>query len=285
MKSPQIFAIIGSAILLVALYFGGNRVPPPKKMEAPNAQKGQASAVEKANFEDLKKEALAKLEPGKASELNALEQKKDIASYNELSSIWAKSKQGNLSAKYKAEAAKLENTEKSLTFASQYLIDLYSIEQNAPIKAWQASEAAVLLEKLLVLQPKNNDAKVSLAKCYTDGSGEVMKGVLLLREVATANPAHLQAGITLGRLAVQSAQFDKAIDRLEKLNQSHPKNSELLGFLADAYKGQGMKEKENGENEKAAADIAKAKELLQECKQIVNNPNFSKGIDEYIKTF
>jgi cytochrome c-type biogenesis protein CcmH/NrfG len=176
-----------------------------------------------------------------------------------------------MSAKYKADLAKLENTEKSLTFASQYFIDLYTIEQDTALKVWQAAQAAELLEKAVAINSSNISAKVKLAQSYTDGTGETMKGVLMLREVAQADPSNLAAGITLGRLAVQSGQFDKAITRLEKLLIAHPENTEAMYFLAESYKGQG--------------NTAKAKELFNECKKIVNNPNFTKEIDDYIKTF
>jgi tetratricopeptide (TPR) repeat protein len=42
-------------------------------------------------------------------------------------------------------------------------------------------------------------------------------------------------------------------------------------FLAEAYKNQGNKQK--------------AIELFEKCKSIVNNPDFSKEIDQYISTF
>jgi cytochrome c-type biogenesis protein CcmH/NrfG len=132
-------------------------------------------------------------------------------------------------------------------------------------------QAAELLEKAVAINSSNIAAKVKLAQSYTDGTGETMKGVLMLREVAQADPSNLAAGITLGRLAVQSGQFDKAITRLEKLLIAHPKNTEAMYFLAESYKGQG--------------NTAKAKELFNECKKIVNNPNFTKEIDDYIKTF
>jgi hypothetical protein len=52
---------------------------------------------------------------------------------------------------------------------------------------------------------------------------------------------------------------------------SNKKEKEILYFLAEAYKGKG--------------NTSKAKALFNECKQLVNNPDFSKEIDEYIKTF
>jgi tetratricopeptide (TPR) repeat protein len=72
-------------------------------------------------------------------------------------------------------------------------------------------------------------------------------------------------------MSIQSGQYDKAIQRYETVLKLEPKNTEALYFLAEAYKGKGNKEK--------------AIELLEECKKIVNKPEFSKDIDEYIKSF
>jgi tetratricopeptide (TPR) repeat protein len=282
MKKSQLFLILGACILLFCLYFGANTIPPKQKVEV---AKNQPMPAEKASFDQIQAQAYKSLGPAKTAAIKALASKTDLASLQALSKLWTDAKQGNMGAKYKADAAKLENTEKSLTFASQYFIDLYSIEQEPPVKAWQAEQAAELLNKVVSLNPNNLDAKVKLAQCYTDGTGETMKGVLMLREVVAKDSNQLQAGLTLGRLAITSGQYDKSIARLEKLAKAYPKNSEVLGTLAEAFKSQGLKAKEDGETQKAEADIAKAKQLLNECKQIVGNPNFSKNIDEYIKTF
>jgi lipopolysaccharide biosynthesis regulator YciM len=268
MKKPQLFLVIGALVLLLALYFGGNMVPPAKKHEHKTAEN---SAPQKVDFEQLQAKALMALDSLQRATVKGFEGKTDKASIVKLAEVWSKAKQGNMSAKYKADLAKLENTEKSLTFASQYYIDLYNIEQDTATKVWQASQAAELLQKVLAMNPANENAKVMLAQSYTDGTGETMKGVLMLREVAEKNPENLSAGVTLGRLAIQSGQWDKAITRLEKLLSTHKKEKEVLYFLAEAYKGKG--------------NTDKAKALFTECKQLVNNPDFSKEIDEYIKTF
>jgi lipopolysaccharide biosynthesis regulator YciM len=268
MKKPQFFLVIGALALLLALYFGGNMVPPAKKHEHNIAEN---SAPQKVDFTQLQAKAMMNLDSLQRATVKGLDGKTDKASLVKLAEVWSKAKQGNMSAKYKADLAKLENTEKSLTFASQYYIDLYNIEQDTATRIWQASQAAELLQKVMAMNPANENAKVMLAQSYTDGTGETMKGVLMLREVAEKNPENLAAGVSLGRLAVQSGQFDKAIARLEKLLISHKKEKEVLYFLAEAYKGKG--------------NTGKAKALFNECKQLVNNPDFSKEIDEYIKTF
>ena len=75
--------------------------------------------------------------------------------------------------------------------------------------------------------------------------------------------------LILGRLAVVSGQYDKAIARLEKLTKQHPKNAEAFYHLAEAYRAVGKND-----------DAIKA---LEQCKKLVNDPAFSAQIDNYIQ--
>jgi tetratricopeptide (TPR) repeat protein len=68
-------------------------------------------------------------------------------------------------------------------------------------------------EKALELNPDDLDRKVRLAECYSDHQGNVMQGVLLLREVAEKDPGHVEAQMRLGRFALISGQTDRAIER------------------------------------------------------------------------
>jgi len=98
-----------------------------------------------------------------------------------------------------------------------------------------------------------------------------MKGVTLLRDITSKDSTNIAANVILGKLAIQSGQFDKAIKRLELVLSLQAKNTEALYFLAEAYKGQGNK--------------GKAIELFEKCKKMVNNPDFTKEIDQYINSF
>jgi lipopolysaccharide biosynthesis regulator YciM len=268
MKKQQIILVVSALAVVFALFYWGNMVPPAKKHNHAPATQTVAAPFD---FEQLQTKAIAALDSTQQAAVKALQGKTDAASLATISAIWAKAKQGTISAKYKADLAKLENTEKSLTFASQYYIDLYNIEQDSATRFWQATQAQEMLAKVMQMNPTNEEAKVMLGKTYTDGTGETMKGVLMLKEVAEKNPSNLPAGVALGRLALQSGQFDKAITRLEALLGKHKNNTEAMYFLAEAYKGQG--------------NITKAKELFTACKKLVNDQSFAKEIDDYIKTF
>jgi cytochrome c-type biogenesis protein CcmH/NrfG len=132
-------------------------------------------------------------------------------------------------------------------------------------------EAIACFEEALKVNPDNVDTKIALASCYTDGTGETMKGVTLLREVTQKDSNNIAANIILGKLAIQSGQFDKAVKRLERVIALRSDNTEAMYFLAEAYKGLG--------------DKNKAIEMFEQCKRLVNKEEFSAEIDNYIKTF
>ncbi|HNF71400.1 MAG TPA: tetratricopeptide repeat protein, partial [Chitinophagaceae bacterium] len=265
--------------LIAALYFGGNRKAPDKAAVAQQpAEKGAETmgpAAEAIDFMAYTRSAKERLNATDRKKLEDLETKasgeKDVLPVKDLAEFWESKNELNMAASYYKKAAFLENKEKSLTFAGNLLLALMQKTDEAPVRVWQAREAIPCFLKALEMNPQNADLKVALATCYTEGTGETMKGVMLLREVSQADSNHVNANMMLGKLAIQSGQFDKAIARLERVLSRNPKNSEALYFLAEAYKGKG--------------NISRAVSLFEECKQLVNNPDFSKEIDRYINSF
>jgi Tfp pilus assembly protein PilF len=59
--------------------------------------------------------------------------------------------------------------------------------------------------------------------------------------------------------------------RFQTVLEQEPKNMEALLGLAEAYKNKG--------------DKAHAVELFEKSKTLMNNPDFSRDIDNYIKSF
>lgn len=188
----------------------------------------------------------------------------------DLAEFWEAHDDLTAAANYYKKGAILENTEKSLTFAGQLLLVLMQRTQDQAIRTWQAKEAIDCFSRVLEKNPSNNDTKIALATCYTEGTGETMKGVTLLREVTASDSTHIAANVILGKLAIQSGQFDKAERRLAMVVSRQPDNTEAMYFLAEAYKGLGQKEK--------------AVEWFEKCKKLVNNPDFSAEIDRYMQS-
>ena len=97
-----------------------------------------------------------------------------------------------------------------------------------------------------------------------------VRGVQILLAITREKPDDIPANMLLGRMAIQSGQFDKAITRFEVVLKLEPQNKEALFFLAQAWEGKG--------------DKNKAIELLEKCKKIVNDPAFSGEIDQKINS-
>jgi thioredoxin-like negative regulator of GroEL len=178
-------------------------------------------------------------------------------------------------AYYLSEAAKLDNSEKNLTFAARLILENMRRETKTDLKVWEAKTAATLFEKALQLNPENDDLKVGLGSCYVYGEGMVgdaqqtMKGIQQLLQVVKKDSNNMQAQLVLGIGAVISNQNDKAIERLKKVVSFDAHNLEAVSWLADAYAAEGDKQN--------------AIKWYEQSKHLVNNPAYSKEVDERIK--
>jgi tetratricopeptide (TPR) repeat protein len=145
---------------------------------------------------------------------------------------------------YTAEAARLENSENSLTFAARLFLDAVRDEENPSLKQWKALQAKDLFERALKINQANDSSEVGLGMVYLYGGiGSPMEGIQRIRKVADDHPDNAYAQMTLAHASVISGQFDKAIERFEKVLQLQPKNIEAVLSLAEAYERSGNKAK------------------------------------------
>lgn len=239
-----------------------------------------ASMVQPASFDSILTASKLRLAKSAAEEIKNIENELTASHdssgmavvFTRLAHVWEQNKFLPVAAYYGAKGAKLENSEKKLNFAGQFFLDLMNDSSvSESVRMWEAKEAVDCFTRSKDINPDNDTTKVKLATAYIDGTNETMQGVQLLLGITREKPDNLLANLMLGRLAVKSGQFDKAIKRLEGLLEKYPDNTEAIYFLAEAYKGKG--------------DKVKAVELFEKCKKIVNKPEFSKEIDDYINSF
>jgi tetratricopeptide (TPR) repeat protein len=145
---------------------------------------------------------------------------------------------------YTAEAARLENSEKSLTFAARLFLNSLQNEQNAEVKSWKALQAKDLFERSLKINPANDSSRVDLGTTYLFGgiTENPMDGILMLRKVADEKPNFIYAQMMLGHASVISGQLDKAVERYNKVIQIDATNLEATLSLAEILEKQGKKE-------------------------------------------
>jgi tetratricopeptide (TPR) repeat protein len=170
-------------------------------------------------------------------------QNQKIHVYHQLAGFWRDTaRMFEPFAWYTAEAARLENSEKSLTFAAHLFLNSLKEEGNPGLKSWKALQAKDLFERSLKVNPANDSSEISLGAVYLYGGiGSPMEGIQKIRQVAEKDPKNIYAQITLGQASIVSGQLDKAIERFEKVLQLQPQNLEAIISLADVYERKGDK--------------------------------------------
>lgn len=143
---------------------------------------------------------------------------------------------------YTAEAARLENSEKSLTFAARLFWSNLKEEPAPEKKKWKALQAKDLYERSLKLNSSNDSIQVELGEVYLYGGIAMpMEGVGMIRKVAEKNDNNAYAQMAMAYASLTSGQNEKAIERFKKVVQLDPKNLEAHLLLADIYERTGEK--------------------------------------------
>ena len=247
MKRQQLLLLAGATVLFCVIYFFG-KTTPPKDDSAPVAAADSTYNIQKvleASRSQLtadQRSRLAQLE-NSVVRGNVREQKADV--YKQIAEFYRDSAHLLLPyAYYTGEAAKLENSEKSLTFAARFFLENARKQDDEGLKKWMANESKELFEKALVLNPGNDSLKVGLGSCYIFGNiaDNPMQGIMMIREVAERDPSNMYAQYMLGVGGLMSGQLDRAIDRLSTVAAKQPDNVEVKLMLAEAFERKGDKQ-------------------------------------------
>ncbi|RBL93680.1 tetratricopeptide repeat protein [Chitinophaga flava] len=277
MRKSQVLLVGAAVALLVVLYAFGRTIPRSDKQAMSTAAPMQGGqGVEPIAFSELLETAKGKIPAEKLLQINTIETNvirgdvnaQQIAAYKQLYNTWDSLNQLPVAAYYLGQAAKLENSEKSLTFAANLFLAHLQHAQDPRIAKWEADQATALFDQAILLNPANDTLKMSQAMVYMN-TGEPMKGVAKMKEVVAKNPDNIDAQVTLANLAIRSGQFDKAIERLEGVMQKHPDDAKVLFVLAESYRSKG--------------NTKKALELFEKSKQAMKDPELKKEVDNYIK--
>jgi tetratricopeptide (TPR) repeat protein len=258
-KKPQ-WITIGAAILLTAgIFIFGITTPKKKAITATeNAQHGpndghdhgpEQAAITIDTILNLAKKELTNEQVVRLNMLENSISRGDVKDqqlkiYRQLSRFWADTARiFTLYAWYEAEAARLENSEKNLTFAARLFLENLQNDEVERRRKWKALQAKDLFERSLIINPDNDSAKVGLGACYLFGniSSAPMEGIAKIREVVEKDSTNVYAQLTLVKGSLLSGQYDKAISRLKTVIRIEPGNIEAILLLADMYERTGKK--------------------------------------------
>jgi tetratricopeptide (TPR) repeat protein len=186
---------------------------------------------------------------------------------NSLIEGFVSANQYDSAAKYAAELAESEAILAHLQKAGDMYYEAFTYAMD-PEKGQQMGEQArYYYGKVLEQAPEQLDAKAKMAMTYVSSTNP-MQGISMLREVLAADENNEMAIYNLGLLSMQSGQYDRAVERFEKLTQISPDNLQAQFLLGVSYFEAGQKEK--------------AKVQFEAVKEMDGDPSVSASVDEYL---
>ncbi len=280
MKKPQLITIVIAILFVGVLYFFGPTKGKKEKTAAGPVASNMDDGHTVVNIDTFLILGKKKLNSEQVVRINELEhsisrgdvKEQQLKVYQQLAKFWYDSANAfEPFAWYTAEAARLENSEKSLTFAAQLFLNNLQQDEVVDRRKWKALQAKDLFERSLKLNPDNDSAKVGLGSCYLFGniSASPMEGILKIREVTQKDSTNVYAQMMLGKAALLSGQLDKAEERFKTILRINPKNLDVLLLLGEIAEKKGDK--------KAAID------WYQKSLPLVNIPDLKAGIEKRIE--
>ena len=175
-----------------------------------------------------------------------------------------------LVAKYTEEKAKAIPTEVNFMLAGDNFFKAFRLSK---VKPKDLVEGAIRnYEKVLELNPENLQAQTAIGVASVEGSSQLgimpMKGIGILKDVLNKDPKNVDAMTNLGYFAIQSGQFEKAVERFEEVLEIDPQNAEAYIYLTDAYLSQ--------------EKVEKGIETLEKYKSLIDDPIVIKQVEDYI---
>lgn len=256
LKGPFGIALALGLVLFSILYFGFDTKPKEQKaLEKSRAAKLEATGIQ--NILNSAKAALSKEQMTMLDALNhdALGAETDsakVAAFKSLSSGWYEAGYPIISGHYAEEVAKIDDDVDAWSMAgTTYIIGMRGAQEQDE-RSFARSRALKALWNVLDRDPENVSAQINMALVYVEAPDEnPMQGILMLRELNEKYPDKVNVLNQLGRLAIQTNQSEKALQRLTTALKLEPANKNTICLLAMAYQ--------------QAGDKAKAAEFKEKC--------------------
>jgi outer membrane protein len=184
-----------------------------------------------------------------------------------LRTLYTQAGQFDSAAWFAEQAATFFNTTESFLNAGNSYYEAYTFAMEPARQEQLAEKTRAWLGKVTAADSKNLEAKTKIAMTYFTSNPP--QGVGLLREVLAEDPKNEFALYNMGMLAVQSAQYDRAIERLEELKAVNPNHVQGALMLGVAYANKGNKDK--------------ARQQFELVKTLDKDPAVQATADSYLK--
>ncbi len=249
MNKSQYLAALVALLVFLGLYLGFDTTPADQKI----TERSRGIQLESTSFETLLEDARAHLTDEAAKRTLELEEQlakaspgaEQIKALKQLSGWWYEQGQIPVSGAYAEQVAELAKTDTAWSVAGATFFQALIGQMDAKIRDYCGTHAVKAFESAISLNPYQVEHRVNLALVYAENPppDEPMKAVLQLRELERQYPESPAVYNALGRLAIKTGQWERAVQRLEKAWSLDSDNPNTPCLLARAYEGAGQADK------------------------------------------
>jgi predicted Zn-dependent protease len=249
MNQTQQTVLVLAVLLFAGMYFFLGNKPAAHRQEAVS----QSLSMEATSSDALMRRALGALSPDSVVVLTGLEQAlgsvpDDAARSGVLKSVagfWFRNGQREASGLVAEQVAALDNTDAAWSVAGATYFEALRNTSDTISRSFCAQRAVKAFENAASLNPNEPEHRVNLALVYAEQPppDNPMQAVMILRDLEQKFPEAPAVYNALGRLAIKTGQWERAITRLEKALSLEPQNKFTICLLANAYEGAGQSDK------------------------------------------
>jgi tetratricopeptide (TPR) repeat protein len=239
MNRQQVSLIVGSITMIAVLFFGFKTKPPKQRL----VEKSRAGDVELRETQNAVRKAKAALPEDLRTYIQGIENIAEgssddstrVEAWRSLSAAWF-DQNAYVPAGYFAEKlAEIEQTPESWSIAGSTYGTAFTAEVSPDEMALCVAGAIRSYENAISLDPDNIEYRINLAICYAEHPPQEnpMKGIQLLLELNRTHPDDVSVLYHLARFGMQTGQYAKAKERLEKALSLDPAQRRLYCLMAD----------------------------------------------------
>jgi tetratricopeptide (TPR) repeat protein len=242
MQKVQYLALFSSFLLLLTMYIGCETkasnvkdIAKARTLVAENTTREVLEMYAKRNLEsaDLLLLENLNLDLERNGDLN---KKAEIA--RKLSAKWYDLNHPAIAGAYAEMVAEWFPSAEAWSIAGTTFGRAIAQKDDVKIREFAAKHAVTAFENAVSLSPEDWTNKLNLALVLTDVPPQEnpMKGVKMLLALNDSYPDNARILFHLGRLAIQTGQFEKAVERLEKSLELDASQPQIYCLLERAYR-------------------------------------------------
>lgn len=256
----RVAIIAACSLLFLLIYFGFDTKPRSHRA----VEESRAFSFETTGIENIVRDAKFRLTLDTLTIIEELEGKLTEALGEEkrslleqLSAIWFQSGTYSVAGHYAELIAEESQDEVSWSIAGTTFSPGIKGGFGEKERLYCFNHAVQAFENAISIDANEVAHRLNLALCYVDmpPSDNPMQGIQMLLELNSKYPENISVLLNLARLSIETGQYDRAINRLEKALSLEPENSSVVCALSRVYR--------------AVNDNNKARQFEARCQDLI----------------